>query len=269
MDQNHLDAKMARLERELLRYGSLLVAFSGGVDSTFLLAVARRVLGDQVAAVTAVSPVHPERETAGAEKIVESLGIRHVKFHSDEMEDPAFIANTAMRCYHCKRRLFSSFLNIAHEMGLQRVAHGANLDDLDDFRPGYKAAGELGIVAPMVDAGLAKREIRLLSRGMGLSTWDKPALACLATRIPAGTPITRKKLSMVEAAEGILMDLGFSGCRVRHHDRIARIEVDPAMFDRVLDAKTRSTILERFRALGFRYIAVDLEGYRQGSMNIS
>ena len=268
MDQLPLNDKLAALEREIGRFESLLVAFSGGVDSTFLLAVAKRVLGERVTAITALSPVHPEKEGEDAEKIVKSLGIRHIRHHSDEMDDPEFLANTSMRCYHCKKKLFASFLAVAGEIGAEALAHGANLDDLDDFRPGYKAAEELGVVAPMVDVGLKKAEIRQLSKQMGLSTWDKPALACLASRIPAGTVITREKLAMVEGAEEVLAELGFIGTRVRHHDTIARIEVAPEAFGRIIDGAVRSEILERFRELGFRYVSLDLEGYRQGSMNI-
>jgi uncharacterized protein len=262
-----LEDKRKRLIAILEGYDALAVAFSGGVDSTFLLAAAKEVLGDRLIAITAESPVHARRETREAAEIAESLGVRHIRVTSGELAVPDFIANPPHRCYICKQHVFGEVIRIAAEMGIRRVAHGVNLDDLGDFRPGLKAAEEMGVLTPLVEAGLNKADIRALSRRMQLPTWNKPSMACLASRIPYGRPITPEVLKMVEAAEDLLIGLGFGGCRVRYHGDVARIELAAADLRKVMSAPMRAKILEGLRAIGFKYIAVDLEGYVAGSLN--
>ncbi len=267
MDKDSLTRKKDHLLSIISGYGSLMVAFSGGVDSTFLLAVAHEALKKNLIAITARSPLHPVRENNAAVAFAESLGIKHILIESKEMSQPSFRANTKDRCYLCKQYVFSDILKIARDMGVEHVAHGANLDDLEDFRPGFAAANEMGVKAPLVDAGLTKNDIRALSKKMSLETWNKPPMACLATRIPYGTPINTRDLKMVEQAEDVLLQLGFGSCRVRLHDKVARIEVDLKEITKVLDQGIRQQIIEKFRAIGFFHVALDLEGYRQGSMN--
>jgi uncharacterized protein len=267
MDQNRLQEKKAQLAGILKKYERLVIAFSGGVDSSFLLAMACKVLGDKVTAVTAESPVHPLRERKAAADLALALQVDHVIIQSHEMELPDFLANPENRCYICKRHVFGQFFKIAAKLDIETVAHGVNLDDLSDYRPGQQAAEELGVPAPLVEAGLTKKEIRLLSREMGLPTWDKPSMACLASRIPYGSAVTPRKLSMVEAAEGFLLQLGVKTCRVRHHGSVARIEIDPADFDRALAPKNRIRILNQLKKIGFVHVALDLKGYTMGSMN--
>jgi uncharacterized protein len=262
-----LQEKKTKLISLLSDFDSLLVAFSGGVDSTLLTAVAHTVLGDRLLAVTAISPLHPEQETRAAENLAKKIGVRHILIQSEEMKLPDVFKNPSDRCYHCKNHVFGLLLKLANEKGLQYVAHGANLDDLNDYRPGLQAARELKIQEPLVEAGLTKADIRELSREMGLESWDKPAMACLASRIPYGMDLTVEKLAMVERAEDLLHKLGFRHCRVRHHDKIARIEVPPEAFSTILEKSTADEIVQRLRELGFKHISLDLEGYRQGSMN--
>ncbi len=259
--------KKKRLEELLRRMDGLAVAFSGGVDSTFLLAVARQVLGDRVMAVTAQSPLHSQREHEAAVAIARRLGARHRLAASREMELPEFVANTRDRCYVCKKHVLGVVLRIASEEGMRHVAHGVNVDDLGDYRPGLKAAEEMGVRAPLLEAGLAKSEIRLLSRRMRLPTWNKPSMACLASRIPYGTPITAEALRKVEAAEGVMYAAGFAAFRVRLHGPVARIEVDRRGFKKLMAGPVRADIVQKLRALGFQHVAVDLEGYVQGSLN--
>lgn len=261
--------KKEKLISILKKYNNLIVAFSGGVDSTLLLQVANEVIEGNVVAVTAQSPIHPERETEFTKKFAKSLGIKHIIMQSREMSRPDFVANTKDRCYVCKKLIAEDLLKLASEMGIKYVAHGANMDDMDDYRPGFKAAGEMGIVAPLVDAGMTKKDIRMLSKKMDLDTWDKPSMACLASRIPYGTPITSKILNMINRAEEFIISLGFISCRVRYHDEIARIEVNPGDFERLFDEKTRMAIISKFKEIGFLFISMDLEGYIQGSMNRS
>jgi uncharacterized protein len=261
--------KKKRLMAILAGYDVLAVAFSGGVDSTFLLAAAREALGERVVAITAVSPVHSQRETREAAEIARTLGVRHIMAPSREMRAPGFIANPPNRCYICKKIVFGDVLRIAAERGITRVAHGVNLDDLEDYRPGLRAAEEMGVVAPLAEAGLTKVDIRALSRRMRLPTWNRPSMACLASRIPYGQPITPEALKGVEAAEEVLHDLGFYGCRVRHHGEVARIEVAPADLKRTMSPAVRAEILKRLRKIGFKYVALDLEGYVPGSLNRS
>ena len=248
---------------------NLIVAFSGGVDSTFLLHVANEVIEGNVVAVTAQSPLHPERETEFTKKFAKSLGIKHIIMQSREMRRPDFVANTKDRCYACKKLLAEDLLKLASEMGIKHVAHGANMDDLDDYRPGFKAAVEMGIIAPLMDAGMTKKDIRMLSKKMDLDTWDKPSMACLASRIPYGTLITDEALSKIDRAEQFVLSLGFISCRVRYHNEVARIEVSPGDFKRLFDEKTRMAIISKFKEIGFLYISMDMEGYIEGSMNRS
>jgi pyridinium-3,5-biscarboxylic acid mononucleotide sulfurtransferase len=264
---SELEEKGKRLRAVLRRCRPLAVAFSGGVDSTFLVAAAVEVLGEGVTAFTVHAPIHSRREVAQAVDTAVRLGVRHVVIPFDEMDAPEFTANPPNRCYVCKRILFGEILRRTAALGLPHLAHGVNLDDLADYRPGLKAAEEMGVLAPLVEAGLTKADIRELSRAMGLSTWDKPSMACLASRIPYGSPITAAVLQMVETAEEALQDLGFAGCRVRHHGDIARIEVPVRDVERLARAETRQAVVARLRAIGFTHVTLDLEGYTQGSLN--
>ena len=267
MNRNSIKIKKDRLVLRLKQFDSLIVAFSGGVDSTFLLAVAHDIVNKDVVAITAESPIHPAREKEVAVRFARNSGIKHIVLQSREISRPEFVANRKERCYICKKFFFEDLIKTASEMGIKHIAHGANVDDLEDFRPGFAAAHEMGIVAPLIDAGLAKDEIRLLSKEMSLETWNSPSMACLATRIPYGSPITLKVLKMVEQAENVIGSLGFSTCRVRHHGTVARIEVNPEDLERILNKRIKPTIIRKFREIGFSHIAVDMEGYVQGSMN--
>jgi uncharacterized protein len=267
-----MDEKSARQKKEkLIRYlkglDSLLVAFSGGVDSSFLLALAHETLGDKVLAVTESSSTYPSRERQEAIQFAQERGIQHLVFQSDETSIPEFVSNAPDRCYHCKKSLSQELLEIAEERGIEHVAYATNVDDLADYRPGLKAAEEMGIIAPLVVSGLNKEEIRFFSKEMGLPTWDKPAMACLASRIPYGDAITDKKLMMVEEAEAYLAKSGFKQYRVRHHGSVARIEVGSAEIDKINEPILRNNIVEKFKEIGFLHVAVDLEGYTTGSMN--
>ena len=262
-----LAAKKQRLLDLLGSFSGLVVAFSGGVDSSFLLAMAKQVLGNRVTAVTAESPVHPLRERQAAADLAKALQVDHIIIPSYEMDLPDFLANPDNRCYICKKHVLGQLFGVAADLGIETVAHGVNLDDLSDYRPGQQAAKELGAEAPLVDAGFTKEDIRELSKEMGLPTWDKPSMACLASRIPYDEPITSARLSMVEAAEDFLLEMGLKTCRVRHHGSVARIEVDPADFDRLLNPDNRNRILDRLKSIGFVHVALDLKGYEMGSMN--
>ena len=246
---------------------SLVIAFSGGVDSSFLLAVAYETLGAAAVAATATSEIYPAKEKDEALRFSRGKGIEHLVFRSYETSFPAFVHNGPDRCYHCKKSLFQKLIEIAAHKGMKHVAHGANTDDLKDYRPGLRAAAEMGIMAPLLDAGLKKQEIRFLSKEMGLDTWDKPAMACLATRIPYGNPVTVEKLRMIEEAEAFLLERGFRQCRVRHHGSVARIEVDRQELEMMTRHDLTKAIVHKFRDLGFFHISVDLEGYVSGSMN--
>lgn len=265
-----LTDKQKRLEQHIKRYRSMVIAFSGGVDSTLLLAAAKRCLGSKrVMAVTAVSPLQPRAEVNEAVKLVNRLGIAHCTVNTGELDAPGFRENTKHRCYTCKCIIFSDVRAIADQHGFDAVAHGVNADDRGDYRPGLKAAEEMGIVAPLMDAQLTKADIRELARQMGLSNWDKPSAACLASRIPYGRPITVRALEMVESAENVLAALGFCGFRVRHFGETAKIEVRPADFSKLLKPGRRLRIIEEFRKIGFVYITMDLEGYQTGRLNRS
>ena len=246
---------------------SVAVAFSGGVDSTYLLKTAHDTLGDQVIAVTAKSCSFPERELKEAIHFCEKEGIRHFVCESEELDIEGFSHNPKNRCYICKHELFEKIINIAKEQKIAYIAEGSNMDDLGDYRPGKRAIQELGVRSPLQEAGLYKEEIRKLSKGMNLPTWNKPSFACLASRFVYGETITEEKLHMVDQAEQFLMDLGFHQFRVRIHGTMARIEVPEEEILKIADNETRTKITEKFRTLGFSYVTLDLQGFRSGSMN--
>jgi uncharacterized protein len=262
-----LSEKQKHLESLLKEWGSVVVAFSGGVDSTFLLKVAHDLLGDRAIAVTARSSTFPTRELEEARAFARGIGAAHVEIVSEELDIEEFRRNPADRCYHCKHQLFTKIMETAQAHGIGHVADGSNLDDLSDYRPGLKALSELGIASPLRDVGMTKEDVRRLSREMGLPTWNKPAFACLSSRIPYGEEITREKLDMIDRAERHLIDLGFRQVRVRHHGEIARLEVAPEERARFFDEGLLDGVHDQLISFGFRYVALDLKGYRTGSMN--
>ena len=261
--------KKEQLEARIAALGSVVVAFSGGVDSTLLLAVSRRVLGrDCVLAVTVESEIHPSVEKGRATDLAAQLDVRHWVVDSDILSDPEFNANTPQRCYFCKRAIMRRLNEIATREGLAHVVHGANVDDQGDFRPGMRAAVEAGAVAPLLDAGLSKADVRKLSQDFGLPTWDTPSMACLASRFPYGTGLSGEGLRRVDAAENVLRsEFGLVQLRVRDHTPVARIEVPEADMDKLMTPEARTKIVARFKALGYTYVALDLAGFRSGSLN--
>jgi len=263
------EIKRQRLIALLETLGSLVVAYSGGVDSAYLLAASLRALGpERVLAVTADSPTYSAIEREEALALAQQLGARQRIIATAELDDPHFADNPPERCYYCKRHLFQELTVIARENGLDHVVYGATLDDLGDYRPGMHAAQECGARAPLIEAQLTKADVRALSRQLDLPTWDKPAQACLASRFPYHTPITAKALGQVERAEALLRrEFGLRQVRVRHHDTIARLEVELSDLPRLLDEEIRQCLVAALKALGYTYIALDLEGFRSGSMN--
>jgi uncharacterized protein len=262
-----LQAKYARLQTILCEMQSVLIAYSGGVDSALLLKVAADALGENAVGVLASSPAYDEEETAAAVKLAHEMGARLERVETGELNDPRYVANGADRCYFCKVELFDHLEPVARRLDLHTIAYGMNRDDRGDWRPGRKAARQRGVRAPLDEADLGKDEVRTLARYLGLAVWDKPAEACYSSRIPYGTPVTREALLRIGRAERALRTLGFRQARVRHHDDVARIEIDPAEFARLLDAETRATIIRDVRAAGYTYVALDLQGYRAGSLN--
>jgi uncharacterized protein len=262
-----LQNKFQNLKEYLKELGSLAVAFSSGVDSTFLLKTAHDVLGDRVIAVTARSCSFPERELKEATAFCRKNGITHVICESEELEIEGFCQNPKNRCYICKKELFEKIGKIAGEHGISYVAEGSNMDDEGDYRPGLQAVAELGVKSPLRKAGLTKADIRELSKELGLPTWEKQSFACLSSRFVYGETITREKLSMVDRAEQLLLDYGFHQVRVRIHGDMARIEIMPEEFGRLMEPEIREDVTAKFKQYGFSYVTMDLQGYRTGSMN--
>lgn len=262
---NNLDAKLNNLIEYFKSLGSVAIAFSSGVDSTFMLKAANMALGENVIAVTVKSDSFPQDELIESIEFCESLGVKHIVRPVDQLSIEGFRENPVDRCYICKKEIFKTIIEVAKENNISYVAEGSNMDDNGDYRPGMKAIRELNVLSPLQEALLYKSEIRQLSKKLELPTWNKPSMACLATRFPYGDIITKEKLSMVEQAEKFLMELGFYQLRVRVHDKVARIEVLENEFSKVLEE--RENILERFKEIGFQFVALDIAGYKTGSMN--
>jgi uncharacterized protein len=261
------NSKLEALREVLAGMGGVVIAYSGGVDSTFLLRVAHDCLGDNVLAVVGRSKTMPEREFRFAVEAAREIGVPCQVVDTDELRHLDFVSNPPNRCYFCKKELFGKLMAVASGKGIAWVADGSNADDTCDYRPGLEAARALGVRSPLIEAGLTKGDVRELSRRLGLSTWDKPSMACLSSRLPFGSEITHEKLTMVEEAENFLQDLGFKEVRVRHHGEIARVEVNKGQISRLASQAVREQVVSKLKFLGFKYIAVDLAGYSTGSLN--
>ncbi|MGC8970724.1 MAG: ATP-dependent sacrificial sulfur transferase LarE [bacterium] len=260
-----IEERFERLRKLIRDLKSVAVAFSGGVDSTFLLKVAHMELGDNAIGITVDSIIHPKWEIESAKEIARMIGVRHIVLNVDVSNEENIIMNPLDRCYHCKLIVFSMIRETAKEYGIENIADGSNADDIGDYRPGMRALRELGILSPLMEVGLRKQEIRELSKELGLPTWNKPALACLATRIPYNTRITERLLNMIEEGENFLRGLGVTQVRLRHIDNLAKIEVLSEDMSKILEH--RNIIVEKLKSIGYTYITMDLEGYNTGSMN--
>ena len=263
------DEKELLLLKQFTEFPSMIIALSGGADSAFLAWAAHRAIGPRALSVTALSPSYSAHDRTVVEEFVHKLGVRHEFIETHEMENPKYRANAADRCYFCKDELFTVLDVMARERGFAAVAYGVNADDTLDFRPGHRAATEHRVLAPLLDAGLHKAEIRNLSQRVGLPTWDRPASACLASRLPYGTEVTPERPALVERGEAALRELGFRQFRVRLHEKLARVEIAPEEMPRAMSPEMAASIAARLKAAGFTFVALDLEGYRQGSLNES
>lgn len=264
---DNLAQKEQHLRGILDALGSVVIAFSGGVDSAYLAATATAVLGERALCVTADSPSYPARHRELAIRIAAQCHLRHEFLQTAEMERPEYVANPSNRCYYCKQELFERLTTLARERGMAFVADGNNADDRGDYRPGRQAAREFEVRSPLDEAGLTKDEVRELSRRLGLPTWDEPASACLSSRIPYNSEVTVEKLRMIEQAEEAIHRLGFRHCRVRHHGDVARVELAPADMAKALQPEVRTALVADLKSVGYRYVSLDLEGYRTGSLN--
>jgi len=265
---SELKIKIQKLKKIFRSMDRVLVAYSGGVDSTLLLKIAIDTLGDKdVIAVTALSPLFPERELAGAKKVAQGLGVRHLLIDSNELEIPEFSNNPPNRCYYCKRELFGELRDLAQREAIPFIVEGSTLDDERDHRPGKKAIQEFGIRSPLKEALFTKNDVRQSSKELGLSTWDKPSFACLASRFPYGEEITLEGVRMIDKAENFLISLGFKQVRVRHYKNMARIEILQEEMGRLMDGSLREKVVNYLKGIGYHYITLDLQGFRSGSMN--